>query len=171
MLYHDKRFQTDESFPFVAFSQQQIKAAISSRFMSVDKKVLQDLTNRMAGEKFKTQGSMSSKKIMQSEIWSLINHIGAPTWYITISPCDHKHPICIYYADTNEKFDCRALVGGNPVANARFFHFLIQVFIKYVIAIETDDGGLFGPTSGYYCTVEQQGLSEKVNFILVPKRK
>ncbi|KAJ3977782.1 hypothetical protein EV361DRAFT_757612, partial [Lentinula raphanica] len=55
MLYHDKRFQTDETFPFVAFSQQQIKAgtsqaflmadsnkfdAISSRFLSVDKKVL-----------------------------------------------------------------------------------------------------------------------------------
>ncbi|KAJ3819329.1 hypothetical protein F5880DRAFT_1440583, partial [Lentinula raphanica] len=55
MLYHDKRFQMDESFPFVAFSQQQIKAgtsqaflmadsnkfdAISSRFLSVDKKVL-----------------------------------------------------------------------------------------------------------------------------------
>ncbi|KAJ3718489.1 hypothetical protein C8R42DRAFT_543680, partial [Lentinula raphanica] len=55
MLYHDKRFQTDETFPFVAFSQQQIKAgtsqaflmadsnkfeAITSRFLSVDSKVL-----------------------------------------------------------------------------------------------------------------------------------
>ncbi|KAJ3977500.1 hypothetical protein EV361DRAFT_968112 [Lentinula raphanica] len=129
--YHDKRFQLDESFPFVAFNQQQIKAgtsqaflmadsnkfdAISDRFLSVDKKTLKDLSSRMAaGEHVKpaneeeqlcfnllgdlsyasskTQGSISSKKIMQSEIWSLVNHIGAPTWYITLSPCDHKHPI------------------------------------------------------------------------------
>ncbi|KAJ3817836.1 hypothetical protein F5880DRAFT_1626204 [Lentinula raphanica] len=129
--YHDKRFQLDESFPFVVFNQQQIKAgtsqaflmadsnkfdAISDRFLSVDKKTLKDLSSRMAaGEHVKpaneeeqlcfnllgdlsyasskTQGSISSKKIMQSEIWSLVNHIGAPTWYITLSPCDHKHPI------------------------------------------------------------------------------
>ncbi|KAJ3963445.1 hypothetical protein EV361DRAFT_813388, partial [Lentinula raphanica] len=201
MLYHDKRFQLDESFPFVVFSQQQIKAgtsqsflmadsnkfdAISSRFLSLDKKVLQNLTSRMAGGEHvrpqneaeqlcfnllgdltyassKTQGSISSKKVMQSEIWSLINHIGAPSWYITISPCDHKHPLCIYYADTNEKFDvplrtlteCRSLVGGNPVANARFFDHLIQVFIKCVLGMDKSDGGLFGPISGYYCTVEQ----------------
>ncbi|KAJ3820165.1 hypothetical protein F5880DRAFT_1451437, partial [Lentinula raphanica] len=55
MLYHDKRFQRDESFPFVAFIQQQIKATtsqtflmadsnkfdtISERFLSIDHKVL-----------------------------------------------------------------------------------------------------------------------------------
>ncbi|KAJ3819853.1 hypothetical protein F5880DRAFT_1625438 [Lentinula raphanica] len=34
---------------------------------------------------------------------------------------------------------------------------LLEVFIKYVIAVDSDDGGLFGPASGYYCTVEQQG--------------
>ncbi|KAJ3820164.1 hypothetical protein F5880DRAFT_1488486, partial [Lentinula raphanica] len=34
---------------------------------------------------------------------------------------------------------------------------LVQVFIKCVIATDGKNGGLFGPTSGYYCTVEQQG--------------
>ncbi|KAE9408396.1 hypothetical protein BT96DRAFT_1103398 [Gymnopus androsaceus JB14] len=63
---------------------------------------------------------------MQSEIWSLINHIGGPTWYVTIAPCDFKHPICIYFADDKEEFSvplrapsvCFSLVGNNPVAAA-----------------------------------------------------
>ncbi|KAJ3911824.1 hypothetical protein F5877DRAFT_15166, partial [Lentinula edodes] len=200
-LYHDKRFQLDHSFPFVAFSHQQVKAStsqsfllaesqkfgdISARFMSIDKLVLQNIASRMAGGEHikpstdaeiqcfkllgdlthastKTQGSISSKKTMQSEIWSLINHIGGPSWYVTVTPCDFKHPICIYYADTKEMFDvplrtsseCRLLLSNNPVAGARFFHFLVTLFLKHVVDIEGPNGGLFGPTSGYYCTVEQ----------------
>ncbi|KAJ3752057.1 hypothetical protein EV360DRAFT_89122 [Lentinula raphanica] len=34
--YHDKRFQLDESFPFVAFNQQQIKAGTSQAFLMAD---------------------------------------------------------------------------------------------------------------------------------------
>ncbi|KAJ3819330.1 hypothetical protein F5880DRAFT_1625652 [Lentinula raphanica] len=34
---------------------------------------------------------------------------------------------------------------------------MVIVFIKHVIAVDSDGGGLFGPTAGYYCTVEQQG--------------
>ena len=61
---------------------------------------------------------------MRNEIWSLINFIGAPYWYITLSSADTKHPICIYYANTREEFkpeilpydQCTRLVCQNPVA-------------------------------------------------------
>lgn len=72
------------------------------------------------------KGSNTSKKWMCNEIWSLIYHRGAPFWYITISPADIKHPLCIYYAGSNEKFEeeilpydeCLRLVCSNPVAGA-----------------------------------------------------
>jgi hypothetical protein len=50
------------------------------------------------------QGSPASKKYMRNEIWSLISHIGAPSWFVTVLPADNKHPICLYFADTNEDF-------------------------------------------------------------------
>ncbi|KAJ3917039.1 hypothetical protein F5877DRAFT_45423, partial [Lentinula edodes] len=159
---------------------------VADKFLCVDKDVLQDLTSRIANGEFvkanneaeqlcfsllgdlqyaskKTKGSISSKKIMQSELWSLATHIGAPTWYITMSPCDHKHPLCIYFADTNEKFDVplrnaqlrRELLGQNPVAGARFFDYIVKLFLKHIVGDDTVNSGLFGPVSGYYCTVEQ----------------
>jgi hypothetical protein len=63
LMYHDKRFQKDVCFPFVAFSHQQIKASttgglllaesrnfdsIANRLLSVDQDVLNDLARRMS---------------------------------------------------------------------------------------------------------------------------
>jgi len=113
----------------------------------------------------RVQGSPASKKYMRNEIWSLISHIGAPSWFITVSPADNKHPICLYFADTNEEFkpDIRLpdetfrLVANNPAAAARFFHFMCQNFIKHVLGAGQKHPGIFGNTSAYYGTVEQQG--------------
>ncbi|KAE9402465.1 hypothetical protein BT96DRAFT_956248 [Gymnopus androsaceus JB14] len=33
----------------------------------------------------------------------------------------------------------------------------MTLFFKHVVNINFEEGGLFGPTSGYYCTLEQQG--------------
>ena len=49
------------------------------------------------------------------------------------------------------------LIAKNPVAGARFFHFMVQMFIKHVLGVDTDHPGIFGETAGYYGTVEQQG--------------
>ena len=98
-------------------------------------------------------------------------HIGSPIWYITIAPADIKHPICFYLADarqeyrpnvmpptTDEERDARfRAVINNPVAGARFFHFMIQSFIRCILGISSPLPGIFGETSGYYGTVEQQG--------------
>jgi hypothetical protein len=102
---------------------------------------------------------------MRNEIWSLISFNGAPSWYITLSPADNKHPISLYYADTKEQFtpvirsksEKDSLIADNPVASARFFHFMIQAFIKHVLGVDANHTGLYGDTSSYYGTVEQQG--------------
>ena len=203
LMYHDKRFQTDVYFPFVAFSHAQVKSStsgafllaekakfndITNRILSVDQKVLGDLAKRISqGEVVKPQtqaekdcfqvirdldqvshqvdGSITSKKHMRSEIWSLMAYHGAPSWYITLSPADVKHPICIYFADSKEEFNPSLrpyderirLIARNPVAGARFFHFMVELFIKHVLGVGTDHPGVYGDTSAYYGTVEQQG--------------
>ncbi|KAF5314576.1 hypothetical protein D9611_007202 [Ephemerocybe angulata] len=115
----------------------------------------------------KVQGSVAGKKKMRNNLWSMISYKGAPSWFVTLSPVDHKHPLCLYWADKDIKFvpDLREynervrLIARNPVAGARFFHFLVQLFIKHLLRWKDNDGrpGVFGHTSGYFGTVEQQG--------------
>lgn len=204
LMYHDKRFQTDTEFPFVAFSHEQVKAATSGGFLAVNKNnfdemaerllsvnqaVLEDIGKRMAAgevvkpktddEKLcfqvvndldavsgKVEGSYTSKKYMRNEIWSLMASKGAPSWYITLSPADVRHPICLYFAGDKRTFqpdiaresdDAFRLIAKNPVAGARFFHFMVSAFIKHVLGVDAGHSGLYGDTSAYYGTVEQQG--------------
>ena len=115
----------------------------------------------------KVSGSVTQKKYMRNEIWSMISYLGAPSWFITFSPVDVKHPLSIYYASTDEEFKpdlsflssdkAYSLICENPMAGARFFNFMVKAFIKHVLGIDTDHNGVFGKTSGYYGTVEQQG--------------
>jgi hypothetical protein len=204
LMYHDKRFQRDVCFPFVAFSHQQIKASttggfllaesqkfdeIADRLLNVNQDVLENIAKRMSDGEIvkpstedesacfqlirdldhidgKVSGSITSKRYMRNEIWSLIAYLGAPVWYITLTPADNKHPISLYFADNKEKLDVTLsrsederyrLIASNPVAGARFFHFMIQMFIRHVLGVEKDHHGLYGETAGYYGTVEQQG--------------
>jgi hypothetical protein len=204
LMYHDKRFQRDVAFPFVAFSHQQVKAAssagfllaesskfndIAGRLLSVNQETLASISNRMAdGETVKpttederscfqlirdldhingkVSGSVTSKKYMRNEIWSLIAYMGAPIWYITLSPADNKHPVCLYFADDDESFNINLsrtedaryrLIANNPVAGARFFHFMVEMFIKHVLGYRGKRRGVYGDTSAFYGTVEQQG--------------
>lgn len=115
----------------------------------------------------KVSGSLAGKKNMRNELWSLIAFEGAPSWFLTLSPLDDKHPICLYWADHNIKFtphirnfnERARLIAKNPVAGARFFHFMVQLFVKCMLRWADPDGrsGLFGRTSAFYGTVEQQG--------------
>jgi len=50
------------------------------------------------------KGSLMNKKHMRNEIWSTIAFIGAPSWFITLSPADNRHPLCLYFADDQIKF-------------------------------------------------------------------
>ena len=123
-----------------------------------------DLINDLDHVNGHVQGLITQKKYMHNEIWSLVSYLGAPAWFITFSPADNMHPISLYYADTNEKFcselrlynDRYRFISQNPVAGARFFHFIVEMFIKYVLGVATDHPGLYRHTAGHYGTVEQQ---------------
>ena len=161
---------------------------ISQRLMNINSSVLKHISQQMAaGENVKPQsdeeklcfsliddldhvgghvkGSLTSKKYMRNEIWSLISFMGAPSWFITFSPVDSRHPIALYYADKGIYFkpeircsdERNRLVAQNPVAAARFFDFMVKMFIKHVLGVDKSQDGLYGKTSAYYGTVEQQG--------------
>src|SRR3979490_2538443 len=110
-------------------------------------------------------GSITQKKYSENEIWFLISYFGAPSWFITFSPADNMHPISLYFADTQETFSPELrpenkhyrLIAENPVAGARFFHFIVEMFIKHVLGVNQEHPGLYGKTAAYYATVEQQG--------------
>lgn len=161
---------------------------ITQRLISVDKDVLKNLAERLAaGEKVRPKteaeklcyqlvkdldqincrvdNSTTSKKAMRNEIWSLIVHLGLPSWFITFLPADSYHPICLYFADKQESFsptlrgmdEHLRLIANNPVAGARFFNFMVEMFIKHILGVDMDHRGLFRETAGYYGMVEQQG--------------
>ncbi|KIK66558.1 hypothetical protein GYMLUDRAFT_106006, partial [Collybiopsis luxurians FD-317 M1] len=112
-------------------------------------------------------GSITNKKRQRSEINSLIDHWGSPSWYITIAPADIKHPICVYLADKsgNHKFtpavysvsEQARMVINNPVAHAQFFHYFVTLFLREILGINSDNEGWFGHPVAHYGTVEQQG--------------
>jgi hypothetical protein len=89
------------------------------------------------------KGSVTSKKYMRNEIWSLISFAGAPSWFITFAPADNMHPISLYFADTKKTFSPNLrdqnegyrLLAHNPVAGARFFDMTCQMFIKHVLGV------------------------------------
>ncbi len=161
---------------------------VCNRISNLDHKVLQDITERYGKEEAvkaetaeekncfrllndldkvaeKVDGSFTSKKHMRNELWSLVSYKGAPSWFITFAPADNFHPLCLYYADTEEQFiprfrtssDRYRLIAQNPVAGARFFHTMVQLFLKHVLGVDTEQAGVFGKPSAYYGTVEQQG--------------
>lgn len=113
----------------------------------------------------KVDGSTTNKKYMRNEIWSMISSLGAPSWFITFSPADINHPVALYFADTQETFnpipkeynERVRLIANNPVAGARFFHFMVKLFLRHILGVGSDHRGLYGDTAGYYGTVEQQG--------------
>ncbi|KAH7906417.1 hypothetical protein BJ138DRAFT_1016244, partial [Hygrophoropsis aurantiaca] len=213
LMYHDKRFQTDEHFPIVAFNHEQIRESSTAGFVMTSKSAFNSIIDRlfsvdvdilreMSGQSPKAnssqgrseaelkclqvlrdldhigsgvQGSLTKKKYMRSEIWSLVSYKGAPSWYITLSPADERHPICLYFADIGREYRPfikdekvrRLMVSQNPVAGARFFHLMIQMFIRHVLGVKLSDDnslpsnpvtyhrGFYGKTDAYYGTVEQ----------------
>ena len=58
LMYHDKRFQTDPTFPFVAFSHEQIKTCTSQSFLLADKDMFKDITNRLLSLNMHTVNSL-----------------------------------------------------------------------------------------------------------------
>jgi hypothetical protein len=163
-------------------------SSIFERIVTLDLNVLQDISSWLEkSESFKpqteeekkyfavmedldhidghTQDSLTCKKHMRNEIWSLISFKGSSSWFITLFPANSWHPICLYYAGTNKKFEPfiilsqqrDAFVLKNTVTAARFFHHMVQMFLKHVLSVGSNNLELYGKTSAYYGTIEQQG--------------
>jgi hypothetical protein len=87
------------------------------------------------------KGLLTSKKHMRNEIWSMISQLTAPSWFVTLSPADNRHPICLYYADEDVEYkpnlrsvnEWSLLISRNPVAAAWFFDYMVRMFIKHVL--------------------------------------
>ncbi|EIN03437.1 hypothetical protein PUNSTDRAFT_117024 [Punctularia strigosozonata HHB-11173 SS5] len=200
-MYHDKRFQVDEYFPFIVFNQDQISQASIAGILMAKRKHMRHLPNRIKmldqealeslirrgeeGEYLKpetpaeqncfdilrdlqyvhghVQGSTTARKSLRKEIKSLMYENGAFTLFVTFSPVDFKHPICLYYSDTNGRTmtelntrfpdvgERLRMISSNPVACARFFHLMVDLFVKKLLR-PTEGGGLFGDTEAYYGT-------------------
>ncbi|KAI0341027.1 hypothetical protein BDW22DRAFT_1333245, partial [Trametopsis cervina] len=110
-------------------------------------------------------GSTTNRKYQRNEIKSMIMQKGVPFWFITFSPTDFKHPLCLYYCgmkidlfsydqklpDYQERMYA---IAQNPVACARFFDRIVSTFITEILCYGKKEHGLFGPTESYYGTVE-----------------
>ena len=102
-------------------------ASISRRLQMLDKTVLMDITGRLVnGEYVKPtllqekncfsvlddldhvrgfiKGSITSKKYMCNEIWSLCAFLSTPSWFIALSLADNRHPVSLYYVGQNTTF-------------------------------------------------------------------
>ncbi|KAA1478950.1 hypothetical protein DENSPDRAFT_788608, partial [Dentipellis sp. KUC8613] len=130
---------------------------------SEDEKMCYQIIHDLDHVAYRVPGSRTSRKYMRQEIWSLISYKGAPSWFITFAPVDWKHPIALYYADQDmtiypklyKKDDSIRLIANNPVASARFFKLMVDLFINHVLGYNSTHAGLFGDTNAYYGTVEQ----------------
>jgi hypothetical protein len=164
------------NFPEVAFRLSSIKISTLDSLVSrmkegpvipetEDEKMCFRLLNDIDYVATHVDGSVTNRKQMRNEIWSLTSYLGAPSWFITFAPADINHPLVLYYADDNQEYfpsipshhDCVLLIANNPVAGARFFKFMVDMFIKHVLGYSNNKHGLYGTTSGYYGTVEEQG--------------
>ncbi|KAI0038885.1 hypothetical protein FA95DRAFT_1476081, partial [Auriscalpium vulgare] len=134
-----------------------------SRPQTDEEKQVYQMINDLDHVAHHVQGSATNKKYMRNEIWSLIIWLGAPSWFITFSPTDIKHPIALYFADADVHIYPKVLthseryrlIANNPIAGARFFKVMVELFIKHVLGVGSGHPGLYGKTSGYYGTVEQ----------------
>ena len=187
IAFNHEQIQQSSSGSFLT-AQKSFFSEVADRLLNIDVAVISDINKRLfTGERIKPEtdeekscyqlmsdldavggfvsGSLAKKKHMRNEVWSLISYIGAPSWFITISPADNKHPICLYYADDKTEFkpdirlpdEAYRLIANNPVAAARFFDFICKNIIKHVFGVGQKHPGIYGETEGYYGVVEQQG--------------
>ncbi|KAG6893620.1 hypothetical protein C0992_009309, partial [Termitomyces sp. T32_za158] len=110
LMYHDKRFQTDTGFPFVAFSHEQVKAATSGGFLATEKANFRDISNRI----------MSADR---SVLTDLAKRLEKGEFVVPQTP---EEKVCYQ-------------------------------IVKDLDCVDSGHTGLYGDTSAYYGTVEQQG--------------
>jgi len=116
MAFSYKQVKTVSTQSYLLVDQEHF-AGILQRLLNLDQDVLAEIIGKMQkGEHVKpvtesektcfqvlhdldyvsgkVNGSVTSKKYMRNEIWSLIAAKGAPIWYITLSPAPYPPILC-----------------------------------------------------------------------------
>ena len=60
-MYHDKRFQTDVNFPFVAFSHEQMMANTTQSFLLIEQKRFGEISNRLMNVNWATLDELTRR--------------------------------------------------------------------------------------------------------------
>ncbi|KZV80501.1 hypothetical protein EXIGLDRAFT_630073, partial [Exidia glandulosa HHB12029] len=113
--------------------------------------------------------SHASKSASRNEIRALMQFRALPALFITVNPPDLHHPLFCKLAGFSVDLQSRFsdgipgayqrtyTVAKDPVAAARFFHEMVQLFIDIILGMKFDGRGIFGKTEAYYGMVEAQG--------------
>ncbi|KIJ07945.1 hypothetical protein PAXINDRAFT_18889 [Paxillus involutus ATCC 200175] len=185
LRYHDRRFRTHETFPFVAFGILQRRQALTDRLkhaaqeeednMPHSDEAVRLLKKHLYATSSRVQGSDQSRYQLRSQIWSTAICMGPPSLWITINPCDLHDPIVQVFAGENVDMDDllhsvgpdkeqRARnVAQDPYAASKFFHYIINTIFETLFGITagpfsvTSDIGVVGRVAAYFGTVESQG--------------
>ena len=64
LMYHDKRFQTDINFPFVAFSHEQMKFSTTQSFLLVDQKRFGNISQRFMNVNWSVMDELANKRMV-----------------------------------------------------------------------------------------------------------
>ena len=118
-------------------------------------------------------GSDFHRRSLRHEIRSLMVKLGLPSFFITINPADLNHPLVLHFAGKKVNLDApfsgpwlkkeerAVLVAKDPVAAAKFFHTLVEVWLRDILGTtgksKRNNVGVLGRVSGYFGTVETQG--------------
>jgi hypothetical protein len=143
-------------------------------YSSVDDQRINLLMKHIKAVGGRVMGSAHCRSSLRTKIHALCFHLGLPSLFITINPADIHSPVALYFAGVDLDLDDilsrelpttygRAhIVANHPVATAKFFNVLIKNILKYLVL-----GGIVGPTSGYFGTVESQGRGSLHLHLLV----
>jgi hypothetical protein len=122
----------------------------------------------------RVMGSAHSRSALRTKIHSLCFYLGLPSLFLTINPADMHSPVALYFAgvdldldnvlpqDLYTTYERAHIVANHPVAAAKFFNTLIKSILKCLVL-----GGVVGPTSAYFGTVESQGRGSLHLHLLV----
>ncbi|CAF1486450.1 unnamed protein product [Adineta ricciae] len=112
----------------------------------------------------RVMGSAQSRSALRTKIHALCFYQGLPSLFVTINPADIHNPVALYFAgvdlnldniltdDMRTSYERAHIIATHPVAAAKFFNILIKNILKCLVL-----GGILGPTSAYFGTVESQG--------------
>lgn len=123
--------------------------------------------------------SQISKRQNLQELYSTLVNKGSPSFYLTMTPDETKHPLAYVlqlqnpqefdfqkdYCMLTNKHHRQEMARENPVACSLFFHKIVSEILQNFC--NTSEKGLFGEVSAYYGMVETQARGTLHIHILI----